>query len=291
MKMIMKIIKTLTKTKKFLFLFSLMNLISFSLSTLTNLELKLNNKVKTLSKNTLTHDSEEKKEHTLSITGTAIKEIEPNLIKVGIKIETLDKILKKSYDENSKVSNLVTKVFANKKIEKDNISTTNYEIKPIYEKKYFADTNKHTNIFMGYRVINEMEVSLEKKLIAQELIDDTVLQGPVFITYVKFVYTEDLIKKTKDSLLSEASVNALNLSKKIANVLTMKVDDVKNVNIDDFVYPRSNVLNYNYDSRYIKKSNGNDNGNGAFKMPPPTFYAGADYVKMNVKAVFVIMKK
>lgn len=275
-------------TKKFLIGFFMINLISFSLSSSTNLELKLNNKINSLSSDS-PKTSDTKTENTLSMTGTAIKEIEPNLIKIGIKIETMDKVLKKSYNENSKVSNLVTKIFTNKKIEKEFISTTNYEIKPIYEKKYNPVTNTHSNDFVGYKVINEMEVSLVKKLIAQELIDDVVLTGPVFISYVKFVYTDELIKNTKESLLSEAAGNALKIAKKIANVLTLKVEDVKNVNIDDFTYPTINTLNYNYDSRYIKKTG--DNDNTPFKMPPPTFYGGSDYVKMNVKAVFVVEKK
>ena len=276
-----------SKIQKFLLLFSIINSFCITLSTTTNLELKLNNKVNSMSTNTLLQESESKKEHTLDITGSAITEIEPDIIKVGIKIETLDKVLKKSYDENSKVSNLVTKIFLAKNIEKDSITTTNYEIKPMYEENYIPETNKHTKIFIGYRVINEMEVSLNKKLIVEELINGIVTQGPVFITYVKFVYTEDLIRKTKDNLLSEASKNALELSKNIAKVLTLTVDDVKNVEIDDFTYPRHNILNYNYDSSYVKKQD----GNGSFKMPPPTFYSGSDFVKMNVKVTFVIIKK
>lgn len=261
------------------------------LSSSSNLELKLQNKVASTSSNSLgiRHSQETKKENTLSITGSAIKEIEPNVIKVGIKIETMDKILKKSYDQNSKVSNLVTNIIT-KKIDRDNISTTNYEIKPIYEKKFIPETNKHTRIFKGYKVSNEMEISLQKKMIAQELIDEVVMQGPVFITYVKFVYSEELIKTTKDSLLSEAATNALNVSKKIANVLTLKVDDVQNVNIDDFFYPRENILNYNYDKRYVRKE-GDTGDSSDIKMPPPTFYGGSEFVRMNVKATFVVVKK
>ena len=136
-----------------------------------------------------------------------------------------------------------------------------------------------------------MEVSLNKKLIATELIDTVVLQGPVFITYVKFVYTDDLIRKAKDSLLTEASNNALELSRKIANVLTMKVDDVKNVEINVFTYPQENILNYNYDSSYTIKKPDGGSVNGSLKNPPPNFYGGFDYVKMNVRVTFVIIKK
>lgn len=282
--------------KKFISLlpFILLFLICFNPTKSTNLDMKLNNKILALNKNSLissstisTKEKHKDKENTLSISGSAIEEIEPNLIKIGIKIESLNKVLKNSYDENRKVSNLVTGIFTDKKIKKENISTTNYEIAPIYEKHFNPETNKHTTKFKGYKVSNEIEVQLDKKLIAQELIDNIVLQGPVYITYVKFVYTDELVKKTKDSLLAQAAKNALNLAKKVSNVLTLKVEDVKNINIDDFVYPRENILNYNYDSRYIKSTDKND----SFKMPPPHFYGGSEYVTMNVKAVFVIMKK
>lgn len=222
-------------------------------------------------------------EHTLYLSGSAMREIETNLIKIGINIETLNMILRNSYEENSQTSSKVTNVFEQMGIPRRNISTTNYEITPVYENEYFPTNNSYVSVFKGYRVKNQIEVTLSKKRLAADLIDKVVLSGPVLISYVSFGFTDGFIKNVKDSLLEEATLDAYERARSIAGTLRVSVEDVKQISISDFTSPQANQLNYQYEKAYIS-------GAGP-SMAPPTFYSGTQWVTMNVGVTFVIVKE
>jgi len=227
-------------------------------------------------------------EHTLSLSGSAMREIETNLIKIGINIETLNLVLKKSYEENSQASNRVTKVFEKMGIPNRNISTTNYEITPVYENQYFAGNNSYVSVFKGYRVKNQLEVTLSKKNLAADLMDKVVLSGPVLISYVSFGFTDGFIKNVKDSLLEEATLDAYQRATSVGGTLRVSIEDVKLISIKDFTSPQVNSLNYQYERSYI--SGGSISGAGP-SMAPPNFYSGTQWVTMNVGVTFVIVKQ
>jgi uncharacterized protein YggE len=222
-------------------------------------------------------------EHTLYLSGTAMREIETNLIKIGINIETLNMILRDSYEENSQTSAKVTNIFEQMGIPRRNISTTNYEITPVYENEYFAANNSYVSVFKGYRVKNQIEVTLSKKRLAADLIDKVVLSGPVLISYVSFGFTDGFIKNVKDSLLEEATLDSYERARSIAGTLRVSIEDVKQITISDFLWPQASQLNYQFERAYIS-------GAGP-SMAPPTFYSGTQWVTMNVGVTFVIVKE
>lgn len=267
------------------YLLSLMLVKILSLETKTSMQTKISNALSTLSTESLTQfaPAPVDNEHTLSLTGSAMREIETNLIKIGLNIETLNLVLKKSYEENSEASSRVTKTFALMGIPKRNITTTNYEITPVYENEYFAANNSYVSVFKGYRVKNQLEVTLSKKRLAADLMDKAVLSGPVLVTYVSFGFTDGFIKNIKDSLLEEATLDAYERAKSIAGTLKVSVEDVKLITIRDFTSPQANQLSYQYEKAYIS-------GAGP-SMAPPTFYSGTQWVTMNVGVTFVIVKQ
>jgi len=222
-------------------------------------------------------------EHTLSLSGSAMREVETNLIIIGINIETLNLILKDSFTQNSQTSSRVTKVFEQMGIPKNNITTTNYEITPVYENEYFQTNNSYVSVFKGYQVKNQLAVTLSKKRLAADLMDKVVLSGPVLITYVSFGFSEGFIKSVKDSLLEKATLNSYESASSIAKTLGISIEDVKLISINDFQWPMSNQLNFQYEK-------GNISGAGA-KMAPPTFYSGTQWVSINVGVTFVIVKE
>jgi len=257
----------------------------YSLESKTSLKSKIKNALNTIVTDTssLLQQTPADNEHTLSMIGSAMKEIETNLIRIGINIETLDKVLKKSYEDNSKTSNKVTKVFEQMGIPKRNITTTNYEITPVYENEYFAANNSYVSVFKGYRVKNQLDVTLTQKKMASDLLDKVVLSGPVTISQVTFSYTDGFIKSIKDSLLEEAAMDAYERAKSISPTLRISIEDVKLINIQDFSVPQANLLRYNYEKAYIS-------GAGP-SLAPPTFYSGKQWVTMNVGVTFVIVKE
>lgn len=247
------------------------------------------NKLGTYSSNSLALTSNGENEHTISISGSATKTVEPNLIKLGIKVQTLDKVLKKSYMDNSIYSNRVTDIFKNMGIPKKNITTTNYEITPEYENIYIPANNSYVNVFKGYKVKNEMEVTLSKKDIAQNLMDKVVLSGPVEVTHVTFDFSDGFIKSVKDSLLEEAALDAYERAKSIAEVLRVSIDDVKSINIDEWIFPIFNQLAFNYSQQYLPA--GVTAGTITTTLPPPKFYSGTNDISMNIRVVFIITKE
>lgn len=266
-------------------LYSFMILKALSLESKNSMESKISTALKSISTESTSQfiSLPVDTEHTLALTGKAMRELETNLIKIGINIETLDKVLKKSYDENSEVSNTVTKIFKQMGIPKRNITTTNYDITPVYENEYFSQNNSYVSVFKGYRVKNQLEVTLSKKLLAADLMDKVVLSGPVLITYVTFGFTDGFVKNVKDSLLEEATLDAYSRARSIAETLNVSIEDVKLIRITDFGMPSISQLDYKYGKDYISGA-----GKG---LAPPTFYSGTKWVTMDVGVTFVIVKQ
>ena len=265
-------------------LYCFMILKTLSLESKSIMNSKISNALNSFStESTLQSQTPLDTEHTLSLSGSAMREVETNLIIIGINIETLNLILKDSFTQNSQTSSRVTKVFEQMGIPKNNITTTNYEITPVYENEYFQTNNSYVSVFKGYQVKNQLAVTLSKKRLAADLMDKVVLSGPVLITYVSFGFSEGFIKSVKDSLLEKATLNAYESASSIAKTLGISIEDVKLISINDFQWPMSNQLNFQYEK-------GNISGAGA-KMAPPTFYSGTQWVTINVGVTFVIVKE
>ncbi len=253
-----------------------------SLQTQTEMKTKITNALKTLSTSSNKRSSNDN-EHTLTISGSAIQEIEPNLIIIGITIETLDKDLKKSFTDNSIISNKISEIFKQIGIQKENITTTNYDITPIYENEYFSANNSYVSVFKGYRVKNDIEVSLGNKKLGSDLIDKVILAGPVLINYVTFGFSEGLIKHIKDSLIEKASLDACQRANSITGILKISIKDIKSINLLNFFFPQQRSLNYQYGKAYISEIGSN--------LAPPKFYSGTQWVTTTVDVTFVIIKK
>jgi len=260
-----------------------------SLESKTSLREKLTSLLKSLSKSgsLLSQDNyaprePKEEEHTLQITGSAMREVQPNVIKIGIKIETENANLRRSYENNTQTSNNVTKVFT-QYVPKENITTTNYNVETVYEDKYFPENQTTINVFKGYRVRNEMEVSMPKEKFANLFLDQVVQAGPVYITSVNFDYTEGFVKSIKDSILDQATLDAMERANSIAPILNVTIDDVKFINLVEFIFPTPRSMGFVFARDYI--------AGGETGFVPPIFYSGADWVTMDVRVTFVIKKK
>ena len=232
---------------------------------------------------TYTNDVNKKEEHTLTITGTAFKALETNLIKLGIKIETLDPKVNLSYQNNTRVSNKVSKFLKQNGVPDKNITTLNYQITPTYRSEFIQHNNTWIKIFDGYTVTNHIQLTLSKIKDLGKLIDVLVLSGPVQITNINFQFSDDLMKRTKDSLLEDAALDALERAKITAGALGVTVDDVKSISISDYSPPSSYSFPYNYDRSLVAAE--------ATTFTPPTIYSGESNISINVYVTFVISNK
>lgn len=224
--------------------------------------------------------------HTLVVKGTASTSLESDLIKVGIKIETLDNHPYVAYQNNTNVANRIEEVFKNMKIQKKNVTTKDYRIFKEYESIYVPMNETWVSVFQGYKVINEMEVVLTNLKDVGNLIDNVVVgDDPVLITSVDFSFSPELSKKTSDSLLAVASKDAIERSAILAKSLNVIIQDIKSISVNQQTphYSSRSILRKSYRSAHSLDTL-------AVAQEAPSIYRGTDIISMNIDVTYLIIK-
>lgn len=221
-------------------------------------------------------------EHFLTITGTASRTVQTDLVLIGLNVQTLDLELSTSYRENTLASNKLAKIFKDLKIPERNITTTSYDTIKKHRNVWVPYNSTWGDIFEGYQVSNKLEVMLSDIKIASDLIDRALAVGPVLVTSISFDYSKIMQKKLKDKLLPIAAKDAITRAKISAQALRVTIDDVESASVSEFqpfpVYARQEQYRI-----------AQDNGIAAASFAPEIF-AGKTKVETNIFVKFIISK-
>jgi uncharacterized protein YggE len=151
--------------------------------------------------------------------------------------ETQEKTAKEALDSNSVQMNKVISAIKQTGISESEISTSSFNIYPVYESYEDKLTGRYKQEIVGYGVSNIVLVQTSKLDNAASIIDNAVNSGVNRVDSVYFSLSSPTQQKLKDDLLEKAIINAKTRAEKALKPLNYQIIGVKYVSLDEFVIP------------------------------------------------------
>lgn len=177
------------------------------------------------------------REKTISVTGMATAYAKPDQLNISFGVETQEKTAKEALDSNSVQMNNIISAIKKSGISESEISTSSFNIYPVYESYEDKLTGRWTQEIVGYGVSNIVTVQTSKLDSAASIIDNAVNSGVNRVDSVYFSLSSPTQQKLKDDLLEKAIVNAKTRAEKALKPLNYQIIGVKFVSLDEFVIP------------------------------------------------------
>lgn len=220
------------------------------------------------------------REKTISVTGTAMTSVDPDLLNVQFGVEVQKETAKEAFDANSQQMNAIVDAIKSIGITEDEISTSQLTIYPVYESYQDKVTGVYKQKLIGYSVSNIIRVETKNLSLASDIIDSAVQAGANRVDTVYFTLSPQRQMQVSDDLLAEAIKNAESKAEKALAPLDYQIIGVKHVSLSDFGYPPPVPYYKAYDSM----------GAMAESARAPVFSSDQD-VSASASVVFIIGSK
>lgn len=216
------------------------------------------------------------REKVIYVTGSAISSVEPDLVNISFGVEIQEKTAKDALDANSELMNKVIAAIKQVGITDSEISTSQFNIYPVYDNYQEKETGIYTQKLAGYKVSNIVNVKTEKLDSVAAIIDGAVSAGVNRVDSVFFSLSPEVYSKLKDDLLEKAILNAKSKAEMALSPLNYKIIGVKEISLSEFSMPYPTPM---YDMAYggMEKSS----------APTPIFSSDQD-VSTSANVVFLI---
>ena len=177
------------------------------------------------------------REKVISVTGTATSSVEPDLANISFGVEIQEKTAKDALTANSELMSKVIDSIKQVGITDSEISTSQFNIYPVYDSYQEQETGRYTQELVGYRVSNIINVKTEKLDSVASIIDSAVSAGVNRVDSVFFSLSPEVYSKLKDDLLEKAILNAKSKAEKALSPLDYKIIGVKEISLSEFSMP------------------------------------------------------
>ena len=216
------------------------------------------------------------REKVISVTGNAISSVDPDLANISFGVEIQEKTARDALAANSELMNKVIAAIKQVGITDSEISTSQFNIYPVYDNYQEKETGRYTQELVGYRVSNIVNVKTEKLDSVAAIIDSAVGAGVNRVDSVFFSLSPEVYSKLKDDLLEKAILNAKSKAEMALSPLNYKIIGVKEISLSEFSIPYPTPM---YDMAYgaMEKS----------AAPTPIFSSDQD-VSTSANVVFLI---
>ena len=176
-------------------------------------------------------------ERLISVTGTAMTSIDPDLLVVTFGVETQEETAKQALDKNSKIMNDIVSAIKSAEITEDEINTSRFNIYPVYEGYEDPLTKRWKQELVGYEVTNTITVETFKLDLAADIIDLAVTSGANRVDNVLFTLSTEKHETIKDDLIEKAILNAKIKAENALGPLDYSIVGVKAVSLSEFGMP------------------------------------------------------
>ncbi|NJD53439.1 MAG: DUF541 domain-containing protein [Candidatus Methanoperedens sp.] len=170
--------------------------------------------------------SGQKEEHTLTISGTASKNVAPDTASLSIGVVVQAQTAKEASDKNAISMNAVINELKNLGLEDKDIQTSFLSIQPVYK------TNGIQTI-ETYSASNNVQVTTRMLDKLSDIIDRSAAAGGNQIGGISFSVSEQQQKELQEELLTEAVSNASSKANDLAKNLDVRIVGVKTSSISD----------------------------------------------------------
>ncbi len=156
----------------------------------------------------------------ISVSGESTVEMVPNRVDINVAVVTEDADVKTAQAQNAKMAEKLITALKNAGIKQQNIMTSSYNIQPNYD--YTRDGQPQ---LIGYRVVNEVKVTVEDISTAGSIIDTAVQNGANEVRNISF-YT---VGNTEQNIaaLRQAVEDARQKAEVLAGALGKEIVGVK----------------------------------------------------------------
>jgi hypothetical protein len=177
-------------------------------------------------------------ERTVSSTGSATASVLPDLVTVQFGVDTQAKTAQDSISSNSQIMNAIVNALENVGISKDEISTADFSIYPVYNDSIPDQTTGiHKSELIGYQTSNTLYVKTTKLSMAGNITDTAVSAGANRVDNISFSLSPEKEQSMQDDLLDKAVLNAKSRAEKAIDPLGQKIIGVKTVSLSEFNAP------------------------------------------------------
>jgi len=217
------------------------------------------------------------REKVLSVTGTALSSVAPDLVNISFGVETQEKTAQDALTANSELMNKVIASIKQVGLSDSEISTSQFSIYPVYESYQEKETGIYKQTLVGYKVSNIVNVKTKKLDSVAPIIDNAVNVGVNRVDSVFFSLSPEITSKLQDELLEKAVLNAKSRAEIALSPLDYKIIGVKEISLSEFSIPYPRPM---YDMAY-----------GAMETksyaPTPIFSSDQD-IRATANVVFLI---
>lgn len=170
-------------------------------------------------------------EGTMTITGNAHANAEPETLTIRLGVQTTNPTAGAALSENSRLMTSAVEAITTLGIPEDELSTSYFNIEPRYEGKYDED-GIYTNVFVGYRVSNIIEVTTDRLDMAADIIDASVAAGANSVISVNFGVSPETEKSTRDGLIGDAVCDAVHRAEMALKPIGYRITGVETMHVD-----------------------------------------------------------
>ncbi len=155
---------------------------------------------------------------TISVSGTGIVTMEPDLATIGIGVQNQSKSLATAQDDNTTAVNSVTKVLTDGGIDAKDIQTSGYNVSPISK---YDDKGNYVGI-TGYQVNTSLSVTVRDITKVGTLLDSVVTAGANQVLGVSFSVTDPSMpaSQARKAAVEDARAKADELAQAAGLVVT-----------------------------------------------------------------------
>lgn len=173
-------------------------------------------------------------ERIISVTGTATTSVEPDMLVITFGVETQEVTARQALDTNSQTMNEIIDAIQLTEIVADEISTSRFNIHPVYEGYEDEITKRWKQELTGYRVTNTITVETINLDLAADIIDSAVIAGANRVDNVSFTLSPEKHLQLKDKLIEQAIMNAKTKAENALAPLDYSITGVKAVSLSEF---------------------------------------------------------
>lgn len=148
----------------------------------------------------------EEKEHTLRVTGFASIASAPDIAKVQTGVTTDAKTAREALTMNNVAFSAIRKLLQRQNVAEKDLETLDFEVREQFERL----RNGRRGNFTGYRVTNDLEITVRNLDLLSELLDSLVTAGSNRIQGIEFSVEnpEPLIDQSRGDAIADAQENA-----------------------------------------------------------------------------------
>lgn len=170
--------------------------------------------------------SGQKEEHTLSISGSADKNIAPDTASLSIGVVVQAPTAKDASNKNAGLMNAVINELKNLGLQDKDIQTSFLSIQPVY--KYNGAPT-----IEAYSASNNVQVTTKMLDTLSDIIDKSTAVGANQIGGISFSVSEEKQKEFQEELLAEAVSDASSKANNLAKQLDVRIVGVKTSSISE----------------------------------------------------------